>query len=255
MSRNMEQLDQDHEAFSDLAAAFALNALDDFDAATFRRHLTTCAQCRESVAEYGAVARLLPVTLAERDASPSLRHRILETARTERPTGTESRQERGRERRWGAPIWLVPLAALLVLTAVSGYWGFQLRTQLDEQRQVLRLQEQALAAIATGAPTWSLRGTEQAPQATAVVVQEPGNQAPLLIVRNLPSLPADRTYQVWVIAGNTPVGAGLLTPGRDSVQITRLDRSVANADMVALTIEPAGGSRAPTGAIVIAGEV
>ena len=74
-------------------------------------------------------------------------------------------------------------------------------------------------------------------------------------MRSLPDLPPDRAYQVWVISGGTPLEAGLLSPGRDGVQVARLDRPAGNADTVALTIEPAGGSRAPTGPIVIAGQV
>ena len=93
------------------------------------------------------------------------------------------------------------------------------------------------------------------PQASAVLVQDPGEPRPLLIVRALPDLPPDRAYQVWVISGGTPLEAGLLSSGRDGVQVARLDRPAGQADTVALTIEPAGGRRAPTGPIVIVGQV
>ena len=255
MSRSMERSDGDHEAFAELAAAFALDALDDVDAARFRTHLATCEQCWGLVAEYRAVTRLLPETLAERSASPGLRHRILEAAQAERAGSVRPTHAAARARPRRMPVWLLPLAALLVLTALAGYRSFQLQAQLEDQRTTLRLQEQVLAAVAAGARTWPLTGTEQAPQASGVLVQAPGEPRPLLLVRSLPDLPPDRAYQVWVISGGTPFEAGLLSPGRDGVQVARLDRPAGNADTVALTIEPAGGSRAPTGPIVIAGQV
>ena len=253
----MERSDKDHEVFAELAAAFALDALDEVDAARFRTHLATCDWCRELVAEYRAVVHLLPETLAERSASAGLRHRIVEAAQADRAGSAGPTHATAGARRRRMPVWLVPLAALLVLTALAGYRSFQLQTQLEDQRVTLRLQEQALAAVAAGARTWTLAGTEQAPQASGVLVQDPGEQRPLLIVRSLPDLPADRAYQVWVISGGTPLEAGLLSPGRDGdgLQVARLDRPAGQADTVALTIEPAGGSRAPTGPIVIAGQV
>ena len=62
-------------------------------------------------------------------------------------------------------------------------------------------------------------------------------------------MPAGRTYQVWIIVGETPVGAGFLKPdasGTSEAVFSAPDRS-ANAAAFAVTLEPDGGVPAPTG--------
>jgi anti-sigma-K factor RskA len=62
-------------------------------------------------------------------------------------------------------------------------------------------------------------------------------------------------YQLWVVTAQAPVSAGLLTPDaqkRGDVQHTaRHSQPVA----MAVTIEPAGGVPAPTGARYLVGTV
>jgi anti-sigma-K factor RskA len=66
---------------------------------------------------------------------------------------------------------------------------------------------------------------------------------------SLPPLPAGRTYQLWVVTAQAPVGAGLLKPevdgGAHAVFMTPSD--LAKPVAIALTIEPDGGVPAPTG--------
>jgi anti-sigma-K factor RskA len=72
---------------------------------------------------------------------------------------------------------------------------------------------------------------------------------------NLPPLPPGRVYQVWVVTAQAPVSAGLLTPdaqGGGSVYFeTPVD--IAPPVAVAVTLEPAGGVPAPTGARYLIG--
>ncbi|WP_336087261.1 anti-sigma factor [Nocardia sp. SSK8] len=58
---------------------------------------------------------------------------------------------------------------------------------------------------------------------------------------DMPALPADRAYQLWLIPDQGTPQSVALMDGRDSV-VTAVDR----ADMLAVTVEPAGGSPGPT---------
>jgi anti-sigma-K factor RskA len=248
--------------FEELAAGYALGALDEVDRARFRTHLAACPRCRTLTAELSAAAAILPEALEEMDASPDLRQRILSAARADLPDQVEAPDRLSvveprlatpaAARRSRTPRWALPLAALFVVTLGMGYWNYRLQEQLATQAATLQLQQQAIAAIAAGGRSWRLAGTEQAPQAGGLLVQEPNDRRPLLVVHGLPDLPPQQAYQVWVISGGAPTGAGVLEPGSGGQQVTRLDQSLANVDTVALTIEPAGGSRAPTGPIVAA---
>jgi hypothetical protein len=212
------------------------------------------------VDEYLAVAASLPEALEEMDASPGLRSRILAEARenpapsgrltsvpTERPATAPSP--------WRAPLWLLPVAALFLVMLGLGYWNYVLQQQVARQTATIELQQQALAAVASGGRQWNLAGTDAAPRAGGVLVQTPSDIQPVLYVHGLPDLPARQVYQAWVIEGGQPIEAGLLVPDPAGGHVARLDRPLGQADTVAVTVEPSGGSRAPTGPIVVAGKI
>ena len=73
----------------------------------------------------------------------------------------------------------------------------------------------------------------------------------------LPPLPASQVYQLWIVTAAGPLSAGLLEPRR-----RRAARSSSPAPprrsqpaAFAVTVEPAGGVPAPTGARVLVGGV
>ena len=65
----------------------------------------------------------------------------------------------------------------------------------------------------------------------------------------LPPLPPGRTYQLWIISGQLPVGTGLLRPSPDGVvqAVFATPAGLTKAAAFAVTIEPEGGAPAPTG--------
>ena len=80
----------------------------------------------------------------------------------------------------------------------------------------------------------------------------PANGAAPYLILDLPPAPAGKTWEAWVIRGDTPVRAGI-TDERGLVTLT-LSAPVAAGDTVAVTPEPAGGLDAPTGTPVLAGK-
>jgi anti-sigma-K factor RskA len=254
------------EEFEELAAAHALGALDPADEARFGEHLATCERCRTLVAEYEAIAAALPEALRQLEASPDLRSRVLDAAGRDRPDRGEEPHPPPAEppARTGQPFrpaprraswWALPIAALFAVTIGLAYWNYGLQQQLAEQSALLRSQQQVLDAVAAGGRQWSVAGTPAAPGAGGVLLEDPNDPRPLLLVHGLSELGPRQAYQAWWIANGTPVEAGLLEPGGGSVHMARLDRPLDNAETVAVTVEPAGGSRAPTGPIVAAGQL
>ena len=67
----------------------------------------------------------------------------------------------------------------------------------------------------------------------------------------LPAPAAGRTYQLWSITPRGPVSAGVI--GADPT--TRTFRAAPAATALAITDEPAGGSRAPTTTPLVAGDL
>ena len=68
---------------------------------------------------------------------------------------------------------------------------------------------------------------------------------------NLPKLPAGRTYQLWIIRGQSPaiVSGGVFQPDQSGNAVVEFAGASMLRDVrqFAVTDEPAGGSRGPTG--------
>ena len=132
--------------------------------------------------------------------------------------------------------------------------------QLSQLVQVMELQLQQnqgqLAFLANPTQIVPLAGTDKAPTAGGVFYQH--DSRALLVLHGLPPLPADQTYQLWLIpAQGDPTPAGLLAV--PSVEPNRLQVSLPENALayqaIGVSIEPAGGSPLPTVAnIVLVGE-
>jgi hypothetical protein len=124
----------EHALYDELAAGYALHALDAGDAARFRRHLPACRRCQEAVRDFTSVtAALAGDTPAGRspagngtagEPSPLLGQRIMAVVAGE-PRGSvtslgEARQRR-RRRRLAAAV--ASAAAAAVLIAGGTVWG------------------------------------------------------------------------------------------------------------------------------------
>jgi anti-sigma-K factor RskA len=93
---------------------------------------------------------------------------------------------------------------------------------------------------------------------SAVVVWNPDQQNGVLQFERLPALPANQDYQMWVIDPKQPqpVSAGLVPKSTDQERRVTFwpTKSVSGTPKFAVSIEPAGGSVAPRGQIVLVGQ-
>ena len=65
-----------------------------------------------------------------------------------------------------------------------------------------------------------------------------------LFVAALPPAPEGKAYEAWTISGGQPRPAGVFQPDASGVAVHRLDGTAGRVDVFAVTIEPAGESRA-----------
>jgi anti-sigma-K factor RskA len=252
-----------HEQYGELAAAYGLDALDAAERAAFERHLSSCAECQQVVAETQRVAAALPYTLAPVDPTAALRARIMMAASPAVQPATPSM----------APRWLAAAAALVAVVAGVTAWtqyqraGASQAAASQSQAQVEALQAQ-LSAMQTQAETSrraldilaaddltriDLKGQPAAPSATGRAYLS-ATQGLLFSAVDLPPLPAGRIYQLWYVTAAAPVSAALVNPdaaGRFTL-ITTAPAGIQPTAM-AVTIEPAGGLPAPTGAFYLLG--
>jgi anti-sigma-K factor RskA len=206
----------DTDSIHDLSAAYALDALDDDERRAYEEHLAGCERCREEVASFSSTAGALAYAAGPAAPPAALRDRILVAARAERPNVVPLRP------RWAYPVAAVAAAAACVAIGL-GVWNISLHNRLSNG--------QALQSVpVSGAPG-------------SLVVGSHGSAA--LVLFRLDSAPAGKTYEAWVIRGKrAPVPAGLFRGGGPTFVPIR--GKVRNGSVVAVTVEPAGGSDAPT---------
>src|SRR3954447_5567642 len=111
-----------HDAFEELAAGHALNALEPGDEQTFLAHLDGCAQCQRSLAEFSEVAAGLAVSSADEPQEqppPELWESIRQQVEAEggRVASMDKRRTSSRTR-----IWLSAAAAAVVVAAGGVRW-------------------------------------------------------------------------------------------------------------------------------------
>lgn len=228
---------------SDDLAAFALGVLDASERESVERHLSDCPACRDEVAAFAETAWSIAQTAAL-DTPPGLRESIVARAtRDARPLATP-RPVPIFDRVIGAlrrPIPVaVPLAlALLLVVSLAGLAGA--RRDADAYAT-------ALSGVAS-ARVIPLFGTETALRGSVIV---PASGAPAYLILDLPAAPSGKVWEAWILNGEKPIAAGI-TAGRSGVTTILLTAPLGTGDGVAVTLEPAGGSRSPTTAPVLAG--
>jgi hypothetical protein len=79
----------------------------------------------------------------------------------------------------------------------------------------------------------------------------PAGKAPYLAAPKLPPLRADRTYELWFLQGSKPVPAGTFLSGA----VLTLPALPGGTTAIAITVEPQGGSSAPTSSPIMVGTV
>jgi anti-sigma-K factor RskA len=244
-----------HEEFEAVAALDALGAATADEARALSAHTTSCEGCRRAVAEYAEAATLLARELAPVQPPPEVRARVVDAVR---PAG----ELVDAEQRFVRPWWLATAATLFL-----ALWGWreigirvarehiatqqaELRT-LAEEKDRLAVQNEKLASLAAPETrTIALAGQEMSPAASARVFLDPTRRRAIVFFYNMPSNPATKSYQLWIIRADQPKpqSAGVFDvsgAGSASVSVENLPL-LTEIKGLAVTLEPRGGAPEPT---------
>jgi anti-sigma-K factor RskA len=143
-----------------------------------------------------------------------------------------------------SPAWIWVSSLLILTLAVSNLFLWrQVRLLSASQAQVMR--------------TVNLTGTEAAPGATGLLVISLNGQHGTLVVDDLPDLNDQWQYQLWLIdqsGSRTSGGVFSVREGYGSVWVSS-PQPLIHYPVFGVTVEPSGGSAAPTGEKVLGGEL
>lgn len=255
----------------ELLPAYALGALDGEDLRELEAHLAGgCEECRRQLALWQGDLEALAAEVEPVQPSDVTRARVLRLA-----GGAERAPVALPPRR--TPGWMVAAAAVLLALAL---WGFLGQARMERQVQSLeaerdrlsrevnglaqqvglardeaRRAQQALQVLAApGVQSVVLAGLGPSPGAKGRTYVNPSTRDALFYAFDLPSLPADKTYELWFIAAGKPVAAGTFDVDPRGTGTVRVEQVTSNPIQVwAVTIEPRGGVPQPTGAMVLKG--
>ncbi|SES25549.1 Anti-sigma-K factor RskA [Lentzea xinjiangensis] len=218
-----------------LTGAYAVNALTDTERAAFETHLLRCESCATEVAELTATATRLGLAV-EFAPPPQLRARVLAAAAETRQLSPHT-PRLPRARGWGRAGGLLAAACLVAVAFVTVQ-----RTGSDDDRLAQLSSQYGRFSDLLSTPDARLVTATGAGGATGTAVVSPSRDELLFLSRDLPALPGDRVYQLWLIDAHGPRGAGVLA----SPTAPHVTDGVSGAQKAALTVEPAGGSQDPT---------
>ena len=237
-----------------LAAAYALDAVDERERAAFEAHYAGCDVCRVDVVEF----RETLARLAAADATPppaAVRDRVMaEIGRTRQlspllPQGVTDLAERRRRRRRTTTTALAVAAAAVGVVAGGAIVldGDDEPAYAAELAEILARPDGRVVDLAVPEGVEADGGVRvawSAQEGRAVVLAD-----------GLTEAPDGEAYELWLIGGDgTPVPMALLD-GADEGDI----RDVVSIDAApvawGVTIEPEGGSPAPSGEILFLASV
>ncbi|HEY6275224.1 MAG TPA: anti-sigma factor [Streptosporangiaceae bacterium] len=246
-----------------LAGAYAADALDGPDRARFERHLARCQECtrevsglRETTVRLAAAAAAPPpATFKERVLAEAGRTRQLppvtrgsHAPRTGRAgiAGPGPARVRGRVRAGWPRLRLALGLAGIIMLAAAAIWVGGVRLSPPAQQPAGSM----IAAVLT-APDATIISAPARTGGTATVVMSGREHMLVFAAAGLPSLPASRCYELWLMGQGRDRDAGLLPMPRHDMIGPVLASGLRPGDRLGLTVEPSGGSARPTSGMIL----
>jgi anti-sigma-K factor RskA len=246
----------------DLAELYALDAVTDGERAAIDRYISAAPadernsflervrQARETLAVSFTAQEEPPADLFDRIVAQLPTHAQLPAAGpaaaaavspAEQPDAepadelSAARAKRESRRLPGsAGRWLAAAAAAAVIALGGVAVGSYVADQNDPLNQVVRAQDVREASVPVAAG------------GTATVLISSSQDALVVKMKDVPAPPAGKVYQMWLIPkdGSAPVSQGLM----DEAALSKpaVVKGIAKAASLGITVEPAGGSAAPT---------
>ncbi len=216
----------------DLAAAYALGALEDAEKAAVDAHIRVCPECERAVddalatagmlvylapqqqpsvaskaalfarvahAQRAAVATPLPMTAMDAYRTPTLPASTAQDDLVLPAAAASPAANAGPSAKTSRTGWIMSVisAPLLIALVVTGMWGMQLRDQLSAQSSQLADLQSELTNFGSGTTSYQLSPGDAAPQAEGQIVVGANQRAGMLQV-DINSKEAAGTYEMWV---------------------------------------------------------
>jgi hypothetical protein len=134
-------------------------------------------------------------------------------------------------------LWMWGSLILILILLITNFWSWN------------QLQEASTSRDSELVETVNLWGTDSAPNANGVVVLGKSGYNGTVLVDSLPPLDESQQYQLWLINDNQRTSGAVFSVGKNGSGSACISapKSLDEYSDFGISIEPAGGSAAPTG--------
>lgn len=222
-----------------LMAPYALDALDDDERAKFEAHLDQCLDCQLEIAGFTETAVRLGDAVSQ-TPPPALRERLLSeigSTPQQRPVVTALAERRTLRR--ALPRFAVAAAFVIGSVGVGGYVVERQNAAQEHEQNVAISSVLGADDVAAATKNFDTGGSVK-------LYSSEDEDSAVILAKGLPSAGEGKVYQVWMIDEAGPTSQGTFDRGGQMIM-----HGVAGADRVAVTVEPAGGSKQPTSAPIV----
>jgi anti-sigma-K factor RskA len=243
------------------SGAYALHALSDAESAQFEELLAESDEARAEVTGLADTAVELGLSVAPVDPPASLRASILarldatpqlapleqadaaavvereEEHELARPAGPAELRAR---RRWSPAVALASAAAAVALIFGG---GVAVNAVIQGQQATATASQVAQIQAATD---FQRKTVDVTTGGTATVIWSASLHRSAVMLQGIDKLPGGKTYELWYIDTAGATRAGTFDASGASVQSVVLEGTLRAGDTVGITVEPSGGSDAPT---------
>jgi anti-sigma-K factor RskA len=230
-----------------LTGAYALDAVSGAERMDFERHLAECESCAQEVRELRDTAARLAMAAAA-TPPPELRGRVLDQIRNVRQLPPETTVVPLRRRSVAQRLTTVAAAVFFVAAAGLGVVVVRQNSDLDDARTQAAQLEEILKA--PDADLVTMEDVGAGGNGTMKVAVSRSLDRMVFVSGDLADPAAGKDYQLWALAdgGSSKRPMGIVAHGGDVLQELN---GVGNADQVAISVEPDGGSEQPTTVVMI----
>jgi anti-sigma-K factor RskA len=265
-----------HPQYEEDIELYELGVLDGGDKAELEAHLADCPECRAKLEAARSRLALFALAAPDSEPSPAALEHILETFRVQGPRRRGKAPAVPARGGFWTPGWAWAWAAVCLALIVAAAWLARENGRLAKQVAELEVTHKELEASsqelkAAAARAQAVLDVLNGPQTVRVELSpDAAHPVPhgkafynrdrglLFYTANLNPLPSDKTYELWLIpTEGKPVDVGIFNTdpqGNGQVILPPLPQGLT-AKAFAVTVEPAGGVPAPTGAMVLVGPV
>jgi hypothetical protein len=241
--------------------SYVVNALDPDELEAFEAHLAVCPTCSREVVEFGETAAELSVLASATPPPAGLRSSILSAISEVRPLPPEPAAEAvtaepaapsvaagprrpvdelalRRQRRRTRILSILVAAVMAAAVALGG-----VVYTLVQSRQAQVAQQAAETELLTAPDVQTYSATMKDGGQISFVVSRSLDRA-MFIGKDLPTVGADRRYQLWTLEGQQAIPDNLVAGGGDRKEFFR--ETLSGVTGLAVSVEAAGGAQQPT---------